>query len=404
MKPLRLLCAAAALTGTIDAKAQTPAVSDDVVRIGVLTDMSGFLADLTGPGGVTAVRMAVEDFGGKVLGKPVEVVFADNQNKADVAANQARAWFNTQSVDMIIDLGNSATGLSAVQVATQKNRIAIATSPGTTRITNENCGPTIVHYAYDTFALANGIATTLARAGLDSWYFITIDFAGGHAIENDAADAVKANGGRVIGSARHPMDANDFSSFVLQAQGSKAKVVAFATAGNAAINAIKAAEEFGLRTSGQTLAGLYVFISDVHSLGLQVAQNMAVTTGFYWDYNDETRKWSRRYFEQTKRMPTMVQAANYSATMHYLKAIATAGTGESGAVMKTMRETPINDFFAKNGTIRADGRMVHDMYLARVKRPDESKYPWDYYEIRSVIPGDQAFQPLDKGSCAHVRK
>jgi branched-chain amino acid transport system substrate-binding protein len=404
MKQLRLLCAAAMLACGSDAFAQGPAVSGDVVKIGVLTDMSGFLANVTGPGGVAAVRMAVEDFGGKVLGKPIEVTTADNLNKADVAANQARTWFDTQNVDMIIDLGNSATALSAIQVATQKNKIAIATSPGTTRITNEDCGPTIIHYAYDTYALANGIASTLVKNGLDSWYFITIDFAGGHAIEKDASEAVKAHGGKVLGAARHPMDTTDFSSFILQAQGSKAKVVGFATAGGAAINAIKAADEFGLKQSGQTLAGLYVFISDVHSLGLPAAQDMAVTTGFYWDYNDETRKWSKRFFEQIKRMPTMVQAADYSATMHYLKAVEAAGTDESSAVMKKMRETPINDFFAKNGRIREDGRMVHDMYLARVKKTAESKYPWDYYDIKAVIPAEQAFQPLAKGTCALVKR
>ena len=395
---------AAMLTCATSAFAQTGQISDDVVKIGVLTDMSGFLSDVTGPGGVAAVRMAVADFGGKVLGKPIEVVASDNLNKADIAASIARTWFDTQKVDMIIDLGNSATALSAIEVAIQKNRIAIATSPGTTRITNENCGPTTVHYAYDTYALANGIAKTLVKNGLDTWYFITIDFAGGHAIEKDASDMVKSSGGKVLGATRHPMDTNDFSSYIVQAQASRAKVIGFANAGAAAVNSIKTANEFGLKQSGQTLAGLYVFVSDVHSLGLPTAQDMYVTTGFYWDYNDETRKWSRRFFEQMKRMPTMVQAADYSATMHYLKAVQASGTDESGAVMKKMKETPINDFFAKNGKIREDGRMVHDMYLAQVKKPAESKYPWDYYTIKTVIPGDQAFQPLSKGSCSLVRK
>ena len=403
MKLFKLWCGVAVLACASGTFAQTAKISDDVVKIGVITDLTGFLSDATGPGAVAAVRMAVADFGGKVLGKPIEVVAADNQNKADIAATQTRTWFDTQQVDMIIDLGNSATGISSVLVATQKNKIAIATSPGTTRLTNENCGPTTIHYAYDSYALANGIATALVKNGLDSWYFITIDFAGGHAIEKDASDVVKAGGGVVLGAARHPMDTNDFSSYILQAQASKAKVIGFATAGQSAINAIKTADTFGLRKS-QTLAGLYVFISDVHSLGLQTAQGMYVTTGFYWDYNDETRKWARRYFEKMKRMPSMLQAADYSATMHYLKAVEAAGTDETSAVMKKMKEMPINDFFAKNGKIRDDGRMVHDMYLAQVKKPAESQYPWDYYTIKGVIPAEQAFQSLSKSTCALIKK
>jgi branched-chain amino acid transport system substrate-binding protein len=401
MNSPKLWCCAALLVASQLAFAQAK-ISDNVVRIGVNTDLSGFLSDVTGEGAVYAVRMAVADFGGKVLDKPIEVLAADNLNKADLAANQARSWFDTQQVDMIIDLGNSATALSAAQIAAQKNRIAIATSPGTTRLTNENCAPGTIHYAYDTYALANGIVKTLVKDGQDSWYFLTIDFAGGHSIEKDAADMVKAGGGKVLGAARHPIDTSDFSAYILQAQASKSKVVGFATAGQSAINAIKTGGEFGLGKS-QILAGLYVFISDVHSLGLQTAQNMYVTTGFYWDMNDETRKWSKRYFEKMKRMPTMVQAANYSATMHYLKAIQAAGTDETAAVMKKMKETPINDFFAKNGKIREDGRMVHDMYLAQVKKPADSKYPWDYYSIKAVIPGEQAFQPLAKGSCARLK-
>lgn len=403
MKYPKMWCCAALLALSPVTFAQSANVSDNVVKIGVLTDLSGFLSDATGEGAVTAVRMAVADFGGKVLGKPIEVIAADNLNKADVAANQARTWFDTQQVDMIIDLGNSATGLSAAQIATQKNKIAIATTPGTTRLTNENCGPSTIHYAYDTYALANGIVKALVKEGLDSWYFVTIDFAGGHSIEKDASDMVKAGGGKVLGAARHPIDTADFSSYILQAQASKAKVVGFATAGQAAINAIKTAGEFGLGKS-QVLAGLYVFISDVHSLGLNTAQNMYVTTGFYWDQNDESRKWARRYFEKMKRMPSMIQAADYSATMHYLKAVQSAGTDETAAVMKKMKEMPINDVFAKNGKIREDGRMVHDMYLAQVKKPADSKYPWDYYSIKAVIPAEQAFQPLSRSACARLGK
>ena len=403
---VRLLAAAVACASgfaysTNEASAQ---VSDDVVKIGVLTDMSGFLSDIAGPGAVLAVRMAVSDFGGQVLGKPIEVVAADNANKADVAVNLARNWFDNQNVDMITDLGNSATGLASVSMAAQKNKIAIAVAPGTSRITNEDCTPTSVHYAYDTYALAKGTATTLVNKGLDSWYFVTIDFAGGHSIEKDATDVIRTGGGKVLGSARHPTDTSDFSSYILQAQASKAKVVGFATAGQAAVNAIKTAHEFGLRKGGQTLAGLYFFVTDIHSLGLEVAQDMIVTTAFYWDMNDETRAWSKRFFEQTKRMPTQLQAANYSATMHYLKAVQAAGTDETQAVMKKMREMPINDFFAKNGRIREDGRMIHEMYVVRVKKPSESKYPWDYYEVLATVPVEEAFQPLAKSTCPLVKK
>lgn len=384
--------------------AQAGAVSGDVVKIGVLTDMSGFLADASGPGAVAAVQMAAEDFGRKVLGKPIEIVSADNLNKADVAANQVRTWFDTQDVDMVIDLGNSATGLSSVQVAAQKKKIAIATLPATTRITNEECGPTTIHYAYDSYAFAKGIATPLVKQGLDTWFFITIDFAGGHAAEKDASEIVRANGGKVLGAARHPIDASDFSSYVLQAQASGAKVIGLATAGNAATNVIKTANEFGLRSSGQTLAGIYVYITDIQSLGLPVAQDMYVTTAFYWDHDDETRKWSKRFFERVNRMPTMSQAADYSATMHYLKAVQAAGTDEASAVMNKMRETPINDFFARNGRIREDGRMIHDMYLMQVKKPAESKQPWDLYTLKAVIPADEAFQPLSKSACRLVTR
>jgi len=403
MKSARAFCCAALAALSAAAGAQPAKVSGDVVRIGVLTDLSGFLSDFTGPGAVTAVKMAVEDFGGKVLNKPIEVVAGDNLNKPDVAATLARTWFDTQQVDMIIDLGNSATGLAAAHVAAEKKRIAIATSPGTTRLTNENCSPTTVHYAYDTYALSAGTVDTLVKQGLDSWYFLTIDFAGGHAIEKDAAAFVNAGGGKVLGAARHPIDTSDFSSYVLQAQASKAKVVGFATAGQSAINAIKTAGEFGLG-KGKALAGLYVFITDVHALGLKVAQGMYVTTGFYWDRDEASRKWSRRYFEKTRRMPSMIQAADYSATMHYLKAIEAAGTDDSAAVMQKMKEMPINDFFATNGKIRADGRMLHDMFLAQVKTPAQSRYPWDYYTIKAVIPAEQAFQSLAKGACALTPK
>ncbi len=404
MKRIGFLCTALAFAGAPAALAQQPAISDDVVKIGVLTDMSGFLADVAGPGSLQAVKMAVADFGGKVHGKPIEVISADNANKTDVAANITRQWFDVDKVDMVIDLGNSATGIASVKVAGQKNKIAMAVAPGTSRITNEDCTATSVHYAYDTYALAKGTATTLVKAGLESWYFITIDFAGGHSIEKDAADTVRANGGKVLGAIRHPSDTTDFSSYVLQAQASKAKVVGFATAGKAATEAIKTAHEFGLRKGGQTLAGLYFFITDVHGLGLDVTQDMIVTTAFYWDMNDETRAWAKRFFNEMKRMPTQIQAANYSATLHYLRAVQAAGTDDATAVMKKMRETPVNDVFAKGGRIRDDGLMVHDMYVARVKKPSESKYPWDYYEIKATVPASDAFPPLSESTCSLLKK
>jgi len=408
MRILKVLLSAAAIalmTGVACSATETDAqISDGVVKIGVLTDMTGFLSDIAGPGAALAVRMAVADFGAQVLGKPIEVVVADNANKADVAVNIARNWFDNDKVDMITDLGNSATGLASVSIAAQKNKIAIAVSPGTSRITNEECTPTSIHYAYDTYALAKGTASTLVKMGFDSWYFITIDFAGGHSIEKDASDIVRAGGGKVLGAVRHPTDTSDFSSYILQAQASKAKVVGFATAGQAAVNAIKTANEFGLRQGGQILAGLYFFITDIHSLGLDVTQDMVVTTAFYWDMNDETRAWSKRFFERTKRMPTQLQAANYSAAMHYLKAVQAAGTDETGAVMKKMKELPINDFFAKNARIREDGRMIHDMYVARVKKPSESKYPWGYYEIKATIPAEEAFLPLAKSVCPLLKR
>jgi branched-chain amino acid transport system substrate-binding protein len=275
---------------------------------------------------------------------------------------------------------------------------------GSTRLTNEDCTPNTIHYAYDTYALANGTGNAIVKQGGDTWFFLTADYAFGQSLEKDTSEVVKAAGGKVLGSVRHPLSTLDFSSYLLQAQASKAKIIGLANAGGDTINAIKAANEFGITSGGQSLAGLLVFISDVHSLGLKTAQGMMLTTGFYWDYNDETRKWAKRFFDKHKKMPTMVQAGVYSSTMHYLKAVQATGTDEAGAVMAKMKSTPVKDFFAANGKIREDGRMVHDMYLAQVKKPDESKYPWDYYTIKTVIPAEQAFQPLSKSACALVKK
>ena len=387
------------------ASQQGDKISDGMVKIGLILDMSSLYADITGEGSVYAARMAIEDFGGKVLGKPIEVVYADHQNKADIAANKAREWFDKDKVDAILDVAASATSLAVVEVAKQKNKIAVFSGPGSTRITNESCSPTTVHYAYDTFALANGTGKAVVKQGGDSWYFLTADYAFGHSLEKDTTDVLKAEGGKVLGSARHPLNASDMSSFVLQAQASGAKIIGLANAGGDFISAIKTSAEFGIAKSGkQKLAGLLVFINDIHSLGLPVTQGLLLTEAFYWDQNDESRKWSRRFFERMKKMPNMAQAGVYSSTMHYLKSVKAAGTDETGAVMKKMRELPINDFFAKNGRIREDGRMVHDMYLFEVKSPQESKSPWDYYKLRATIPAAEAFQPLSKSACPLVKK
>jgi branched-chain amino acid transport system substrate-binding protein len=380
-------------------------ISDGVVKIGLILDMSGLYSDITGEASLTAVKMAVEDFGGKVLGKPIEVVAADHQNKADIAANKAREWFDRDQVDALMEVTASAPALAVVEIARQKNRIAIFSGPGSTRLTNENCSPVTVHYAYDTYTLANVTGNEVLKQGGDTWYFLTADYAFGYSLEKDAGEMVKAHGGKVLGSVRHPLNAPDFSSYLLQAQASGAKIIALANAGGDLIHAVKAANEFGITRSGkQRLAGLLVYINDIHSLGLDATQGLLLTDAFYWDLNDETRKWSQRFFDRMKKMPNMAQAGEYSATLHYLKAVQAAGTDETAAVMAKMKEMPINDFFAKNGRIREDGRMVHDVYLFQVKKPSESKRPWDYYTLKAVIPGEQAFQPLARSTCPLVKK
>ena len=379
-------------------------VSDNVVRIGVLTDLSGQFSHESGKGAVTAVQMAVEDFGGKVLGAPIEVIAADHLNKPDVAISKAREWYDTQKVDLIANLVNSAVALGVAGVAKEKNRIAIVTTSGSSRLTNDGCTPNSIHYAYDTWALANGTAKALLDGGLDTWFFLTADYAFGHALELDAGNLIKANDGKVVGSVRYPMETVDHSSFLLRAQGSKAKVIALAGSGMSFVNAVKSAREFGVSRGNQTIAGLLVWINDVHSLGLETAQGMLLTNGFYWDRDEETRAWSRRFFDRMKRMPNMGDAGDYSSTMHYLKSIQAAGTDDATAVMAKMKETPINDFFAKGGVIRPDGRMVHDMYVYEVKSPAESKYPWDYYKLRATIPAKQAFRPLADSTCPLVKK
>jgi len=335
---------------------------------------------------------------------PIELVSADHQNKGDVASNKAREWFERDQVDMITDLVTTSTALAVMPVAKEKNRITIVNGAASTPITSsKQCTDTNVHYTYDTYALANGTGKAVVKQGGDTWFFLTADYAFGHNLEKDTTATVLANGGKVLGSVRHPFPATDLSSFLLKAQSSGAKVIGLANAGTDTTNSIKQAAEFGI-TPKQSLAGLLMFITDVHSLGLKATQGMFLTEGFYWDFNDETRAWSKRFFELHKRMPTMVQAGDYSSTMHYLKAVKAAGTDEAGAVMKKMKEMPINDFFAKNGRIRADGRHVHDFYLLQVKKPEESKYPWDYYHVRQVIPANDVVLPVAQSECPLLKK
>lgn len=386
------------------AQAQAGKITDGVVKIGVMTDMSGQFSHESGKGSVTAIQMAVEDFGGKVLGAPIQVSTGDHLNKPDVALSMAREWYDTQKVDVIANLINSAIALGVSGVAKEKNRIAIVNGAGSSRLTNDSCTPNSVHYAYDTYALANGTAKALTEQGLDTWYFLTADYAFGHALEADATAVLKARNAKVVGSVRYPIETADHSSFLLRAKDSKAKVVALAGSGTTFVNAVKSAREFGVSTGGQVVAGLLVWVTDVHALGLATAQGMLLTDAFYWDRDEQTRAWSRRFFERMKRMPHMGDAGDYSSTLHYLKAVQAAGTDEAGAVMAKMRELPVNDFFAKNGRIRADGRMVHDMYVYEVKKPSESKYAWDYYKLRATIPADQAFRPLSESTCPLVRK
>jgi branched-chain amino acid transport system substrate-binding protein len=398
---LQLALIAVLTAAFMAAPAARAQISDDVVRIGVLNDQSGLYADLGGPGSVVAARMAVEDAGGTVLGKPVEIVFADHQNKADIGVAVARRWFENEKVDMAIGFDNSAVALAVEQLAFERNRIAIAGAVGSTAFTGKNCTPNEASWIYDSYALTTSLAKATVAEGRDTWFFITVDYTFGHSLEADATAAVLAAGGKVLGSVRHPLNTSDFSSYLLQAQASGAKVVAFANGGGDMVNAVKQANEFGL-TRSQTMVSLLVFISDVHSMELKAAQGLKFVTAFYWDRDDETRAWSKRFFERHGRMPTMPQASVYSAVRHYLGAIAAAGTDAAKAVMAKMRETPVNDFYVKNARLREDGRLVHDMYFAQVKTPSESTKPWDYYKILGTIPGDQAFRSLADSGCPLV--
>jgi branched-chain amino acid transport system substrate-binding protein len=383
--------------------AATAQISDDVVKIGVLTDMSSLYADATGKGSLTAVQMAVADYGSKVKGKPVEVIVADHQNKPDVGVNIARNWYDNEKVDAIFDVPTSSVALPISALTREKNRININSGGGSSDITGVACSPNTVHWTYDTYSLSNVAGKAMVKRGEDTWFFVTADYAFGMALERDAANVVKETGGKVLGAVRHPLNSSDFSSFLLQAQASKAKVVALANAGGDTTNALKQASEFGITKGGQKMIALLQEITDTHSLGIKETQGLIVTDAFYWDMNDETRAFSKRFNEKVGHMPTMIQAGLYSATMHYLKAIEAIGTDEAPKVMEQMRATPINDFFAKGGKIRIDGRMVHDMYLFEVKKPEESKGEWDLYKLLATVPGDEAFRPLDKGGCPLVK-
>ncbi|USX27044.1 ABC transporter substrate-binding protein [Oxalobacteraceae bacterium OTU3CINTB1] len=374
-------------------------VSGDTIKIGMITDMSGLYTDIDGAGGAEAIKMAIADAGVVIAGKKVEFISADHQNKADIAASKAREWFDQQGVDMLIGGTNSGANLAMAKVAAEKKKVFISIGAGSARLTNEECTPYTVHYAYDTIALARGTGGAIVKQGGKSWYFMTADYAFGQSLEKDTADVVKAAGGKVMGSVKHPLSASDFSSFLLQAQSSGAQILGLANAGGDAINSIKAANEFGI-TKKMKLAGLLIFINDIHSLGLNLTQGMYLTDGWYWDQNQETRDWSKRYFAKMKKSPSMLQAADYSAAANYLKAVKAVGTDDADKVMAHLKANKINDMFTKNGVIRPDGRMVHDMYLMEVKKPSESKYPWDYYKVVATIPGDQAYATKAETKCS----
>jgi branched-chain amino acid transport system substrate-binding protein len=403
-KLIAIAVATALTTATSLISAQQGKLSDDVVKIGVLTDMSGVYADYGGPGALTAAKMAVEDFGGKMFGKNIEVVNADHQNKPDIAKSVTQQWFDRDKVDMTVENLNSAVALTVQALGKEKNKITIVTGAASSRITNEDCAPdTGIHYLMDTIALSNVVGKAIVKDGGNSWFFLTADYAFGHSLEKDTGEVVKAAGGKVLGAVRHPLSTGDFSSFLLQAQSSGAKVVGLANAGGDTVNSIKAASEFGL-TKKQNLAALLMLISDVHAVGLNTAQGLYLTEGWYWNMNDESRKWASRFEAIMKRKPNSNHASVYSSTMHYLNAVKAAGTDDTAAVMKKMRETPINDMFAKGGKLREDGRMVHDMYLFQVKSPAESKGPWDYYNLKGTVKGEDAFQSIAAGKCAAAKK
>ncbi|MDH7794866.1 branched-chain amino acid transport system substrate-binding protein [Beijerinckia sp. GAS462] len=394
-------CVAALMSQTAQAQVSAQ-ISDDIVKIGVLTDMTGPSASANGPGSAVAAQMAIDDFGGKVLGKPITLITGDTQNKPDIGAGIARRWYDTEQVDLILDVPVSAVGLAVQNIANDKKKLFITHATGTADFHGKFCSPYAIQWVFDTHALAVGTAQEVVKRGGDTWFFITDDYAFGYSLERDASAVIVKNGGKVLGSVRPPFATSDPSSFILQAQASKAKIIGIAGGPPNNINEIKSASEFGVLQGGQSLAGLLVLITDVHALGLQAAQGLLLTTSFYWDMDDKTREWSKRYFAKMKQMPTMWQAGVYSATMHYLEAVKATGSDEALKVTAKMRETPIEDAFARNGKLRADNLMVHDLVLVQVKSPAESKYPWDYYKVLTTISGEQAFGPPNP-ECPLVR-
>lgn len=393
--------AAVLLASTSLATAQN--LSDGVVRIGVLNDQTGTYADFGGLTSVEAARMAVEDFGAEGKGMKVEVIAADHQNKPDVASALARRWFDVDGVDAIADLTNSAVAIAVNTIGKEQGKVTLMTGPATTRLTNEDCSPTGFHWAFDTYSQSVGTASSILEQGKKSWFLLTADYAFGHQMAAELTRVVEAGGGKVAGSVNHPLGSPDFSSFLLQAQSSGAEIVGLANAGTDTINAIKQAGEFGIAQGGQNLAGLVIVISDVHALGLETAQGLLATTAFYWDRDDASREWSKRFHERTGRMPGMVQAGTYSSVLHYLRAIEAAGTDDGATVAAKMKETPVDDFFAPGGEVRADGRLIKEMYLVQVKTPAESSGPWDYYNVLRTIPSTDAAQPLAQSACPHVK-
>ncbi|NUU02317.1 ABC transporter substrate-binding protein [Herbaspirillum robiniae] len=397
---LRLTTLAGALAAALSLAAAGPAAAaGDTIRIGFITDMSGVYADLDGPGGVEAIKMAIADAGGSVNGKKIELTVVDHQNKADIAASRAREWYDA-GYDVVIGGTNSSAALAIAKIAAEKKRVFLSPGSGTTRLTNEECNPYTVQYSYDTLSVARGTGTAMVKQGYKSWYFLTADVAFGNSLEKDTADTVKANGGTVVGAVKHPLGASDFSSFLLQAQSSKAQVLGLSTGGTDLVNAIKGAAEFNI-TKSMKLAGILMFINDIHALGLQLSQGLYFTDGFYWDRTEESRAFSKRFFAKTKRMPSSLQAGDASVTATWLAAVKATGGTDADRVMDYMRANKINDFFATNGVIRPDGRMVHDMYLMQVKAPADSKYPWDYARIVQTIPGDQAYMSKAESKCQY---
>ena len=405
--PKATFLASIALCATLiqpaSAQQTDPASKDMPLKIGVLSDFSSVYSDIGGAGNVEATKMAIEEFGGQMFGKPIELVTADVQNKADIAAALARKWYGNDNVDMIIDMPTSATALAGMEMSKQFEKIMIVTDAASSDITGKSCSPYTAHWTYDTYGNAQTVGKAIVKNGGDTWFFITADYLFGHSIERDVGEVVNKAGGKVLGSARHPLNSADFSSYILQAQASKAKVIGMANGGGDTINTIKQAAEFGVVAGGQKLAGIVMFISDIHSLGLKLAQGLVITEAYYWDKDDRSRAFGKKFFERMKRMPTMNQAATYSATLHYLKAVKAPGARDTKPVLAKMREMKVDDAFTSNGTLREDGRMVHSMLLLEVKKPDESKYPWDYYKVLAEVPGDEVFRPMKDGGCQYVK-